>query len=153
MQHVQQNVGSNIPKIHNALYEVSLFIFKLDRGHSHITFCNILWDDPTQVRIYVVGAKIIAFFKLIVILLCWSSVVKIPVTHCLQFPHTVATMITTNNMFTLSCNWLLQNYFFPEIYKTSEQWSANISERTKVDGKCYCLEKRVYCKWKRFTKY
>ena len=90
-----------------------VFIFRLDRVHSHITFCNILQDDPTQLRIYVVGGKIIASFVLISILLCWSSAVRIQVAHCLQFPHTVATMVTTNNIFTISCNRLSQNYFFP----------------------------------------
>ena len=65
MQHVQQNVGSNIIKTHSTLDEGSLFIFRLDRVHSHITFCNILQDEPTQVRVYVLVARIIAFLSLL----------------------------------------------------------------------------------------
>ena len=100
-------------KTHNTLDEWSLCIFRLDWVHGHITFCNILRDEPTQLRIYVVGAKIIAFSALIAILLCWSSAVRIPIAYCLQCPDTLPTMITTNNIFTLSCNRLSQNYFFP----------------------------------------
>ena len=33
----QQNVASNIIKIHNTLDELSSFIFRLDQLHSHIT--------------------------------------------------------------------------------------------------------------------
>ena len=125
------------------------FIFRLDRVHSHITFCNIIRDDATQLRIYVVGAKIIASFVLISILLCWSSAVRIPVAHCLQFPHTVATMITTNNM-----QPVITELFFSQKYiKQISNEPPIPPESTKVDGKHYCLEKRVYCKWKRFTKH
>ena len=125
------------------------FIFRLDRVHSHITFCSIVRDDPTQLRIYVVGAKIIASFVLISILLCWSSAVRIPVAHCLQFPHTVATMITTNNM-----QPVITELFFSQKYIKQISNELPIpAESTKFDGKHYCLEKRVYCKWKRFKKH
>ena len=47
---------------------------------------------------------------------------------------------------------IITELFFSQKY-IKQVWTTNISERTKVDGKYYSLEMRVYCKWKRFTKH